>query len=256
MSEKETQKTEDGAQEQPKKTTRQPAAKKTTTAKKATTAKKKPAAKKKTTKAKKEPAELPEDIWEQWPEERADQYLKFCAYRDMAYEGRPEINATDCKNCRKLQRRSLRKLAASYKLKRHQPFGVLSVKFKWEERAEAYDKYLEKKVREVHESAILKMAENHALLGEQMVKKAAKRILTIPEEEISAAEVARLADVGVKIERLSRGQSTENQSVTGTVEHEGEIKVKKEPDQDLSNLTNEELEQLERLLEKAQKKND
>lgn len=37
--------------------------------------------------------------------------------------------------------------------------------------------------------------------------------------EISAGDLVRLADVGVKIERLSRGESTENQSVSGKVEH-------------------------------------
>ena len=54
-----------------------------------TSAKKKSAPKKKPP-AKKPEREMPEDIWEQLPNESADQYTKFCLYRDMAYDGKPE----------------------------------------------------------------------------------------------------------------------------------------------------------------------
>ena len=45
---------------------------------------------------------------------------------------------------------------------------------------------------------------------------------------------------------MSRGESTENQAVT----HSGEVEVKQEAPLDLSGLSNEELDQFERLLEK------
>ena len=67
----------------------------------------------------------------------------------------------------------------------------------------------------------------------------------MPEEEISAGDLVRLADVGAKIERLSRGESTENQSVSGKVEHEGAVKVSVETQANLKDLSEEELEQLE-----------
>ena len=77
-------------------------------------------------------------------------------------------------------------------------------------------------------------------------RKATRRLLTMPDDEISAAELARIVDVGVKVERLSRGESTENQAVT----HTGEVEVKRDAPLDLSVLSNEELDQFERLLEK------
>jgi hypothetical protein len=96
------------------------------------------------------------------------------------------------------------------------------------------------------------MRKNHALLASQMIKKAAKRLLTIPEEEITATDIVRLVDVGVKIERLSRGESTENKQISGEakITHQGEVKVRSPGDLNLSSLSDEELVELEQLLEK------
>lgn len=220
----------------------------------AASTKKKPAPKKKQP-AKKPEQEMPEDIWEQLPNESADQYTKFCLYRDMAYDGKPE--AFDGKNTtfgRKTKKRSLQKLANELGLKSKRPLEGLSVKFDWGARCEAYDLDLERRVRQAHEGAIIKMTEDHALLGAQMIRKATSRLLKIPEEEISAGDLIRLADVGVKIERLSRGESTENQNVSGTLAHKGTVKVSVQTEHDLSDLSDEELTQLEQLLGKVRSK--
>ena len=74
--------------------------------------------------------------------------------------------------------------------------------------------------------------------------------MTIPEDEISASDIVRLADVGVKIERLSRGESTENQNVRDEIEYSGAVKVEHAPLLDLSSLTDEELGDLEHLMVK------
>ena len=101
----------------------------------------------------------------------------------------------------------------------------LSTKNDWVSRAAAYDAYLDELAREQNEAEIIKMRKNHALLASQMITKAAKRLLTMPEEEITAADLVRLVDVGVKIERLSRGESTENRQISGEakVVHQGRL---------------------------------
>lgn len=201
----------------------------------------KTAPKKTTTKKPKVEPEVPEDIWERLPTENTEQYGKFCAYRDMAYmDGR-------CVN-----KRSLRKLAKQLELQAARPLELLSVKFDWSNRCDAYDKYMEQKSRETQEAAIIKMREDHALLASQMIRKATKRLLTIPEEEITTADLVRLADVGVKIERLSRGETTEN--VGGNIAHKGTVKVTMQTEHDLADLSDEELGQLEQLLGKIHKK--
>lgn len=121
-----------------------------------------------------------------------------------------------------------------------------SAKWDWVRRCEAYDAHVDRMNREANEAAIRKMKQDHALLAQQMIRKATRRLLTMPDDEITAAELARMVDVGVKVERLSRGESTENQAVT----HSGEVEVKQEAPLDLSGLSNEELDQFERLLEK------
>jgi hypothetical protein len=173
--------------------------------------------------------EIPEDIWEQWPDENALQYSRFCYYRDMAYEQAPEKQDIEKSTvfCRKFKRRSLRRMAEEIGLG---PEGVrniatTSTKFRWVERAEAYDADLEGRIRKANEKALIKMTEDHALLGAQMIRKATARLLRIPEEEISAGDLVRLADIGVKIERLARGESTENQRITGEIEEKKTVTV-------------------------------
>lgn len=195
----------------------------------------------KRTTTKRQATEMPEDIWERLPNENTEQYGKFCAYRDMAYtDGR-------CVN-----KRSLRRLAKQLELQAARPLELLSVKFDWGTRCDAYDRYIEQRNRAEHESTILKMHQDHALLATQMIRKATKRLLTIPEEELTAADLVRLADVGVKIERLSRGETTEN--VGGNIAHKGTVKVTMQTEHDLADLSDGELEQLEQLLEKIHKK--
>ena len=190
------------------------------------------------------------EIWDRLPGESATQYDRFCRYSDMRYTG------TDGRKLDGVQspfrKRNLRTLAEEMGIKRHKQLGDASSKYNWVERCTAYDEEIERQNREQQEQAILKMNKDHADLAAQMVRKAAKRLLTIPEEELSAADIVRLVDVGVKIERLSRGESTENKQISGetTMNHTGAVSVKATNELNLSDLSDEELAQLEGLLDK------
>lgn len=190
------------------------------------------------------------EIWDRLPGESATQYDRFCRYRDMRYTGADgrKLNGIQAP----YRRRNLRGLAEEMGIKRYMTLGDASTKYNWVERCEAYDIEIERQNREQQEQAILKMNKDHADLAAQMVRKAAKRLLTIPEEELSAADIVRLVDVGVKIERLSRGESTENKQISGeaTMNHKGAVTVKATNELNLSELSDEELSQLEGLLDK------
>lgn len=73
----------------------------------------------------------------------------------------------------------------------------------------------------------------------------------IPDGSI---DIARLADVGVKIERMSRGDSAESIAVSAkaTVEHSGGLELSGSIP-DMSDLSDEELENLEQILGKLHK---
>jgi hypothetical protein len=163
-------------------------------------------------------------IWERLPGESVKQYEKFCAYRDMRTGDPPA-------------RRSIRGLAKKSGYKR-QYLEELSSRFDWVARCEAYDLDLARQLREQNEAEIKKMHENHAKLATQLLTKATKRLLSLPEDEITATDMTRMFDIGVKIERLSRGEPTENQAISG------EITTKSKGGLDLSRLSDEELRRL------------
>lgn len=177
--------------------------------------------------------------WDRIPGETPREYQKFCAYRDMNTAEKP------------IRTRSMAKLAKEISFSQDH-LRKLSAKNDWVKRCAAYDAYLDELAREKNEAEIIDMRKNHALLASQMIKKAAKRLLTISEEEITATDIVRLVDVGVKIERLSRGESTENKQISGEakITHQGEVTVKNPGDMNLSSLSDEELSELEQLLEK------
>ena len=154
------------------------------------------------------------EMWEQMIGESTQQYERFCLYRDMRYK--PPDKEKDPPKLDLTSRRSIRGVA--------ERLGM----------------------------DILKMRETHASLANQMLKKATRRLLTLKDEEITAADIVRLVDVGVKIERLSRGESTERQEITGEakVHHSGTLDVTAAGGLDLSGLSDEELGQLEQLLGK------
>ncbi len=185
--------------------------------------------------------EMPEDIWERLPDENSEQYGKFCSYRDMAYTDDRCIN-----------KRSIRKLAVKLGLETARPLELLSVKFDWQSRCDAYDRHIEHETRAAQEAAIIKMKEDHALLASQMIRKATHRLLTMPEDEISTSDLVKLVDTGVKIERLSRGDTTENLGCH--IAQKGTVKVTMQTEHNLADLSDDELAELERLLGKIHMK--
>lgn len=163
---------------------------------------------------------VPEHPWDRQPDENQQQYEKFCAYRDMKYEkaanGIPQVDI--------FRSRSIRKLSADAKCNRTL-IEKLSARFRWQARCDAYDLYITKLQRDENEKNIRDMQKRHAQIASEILKKAVRRILSLPDEEISAGDLVRMADVGVKIERLARGESTENQRITGEIEEKKTVTV-------------------------------
>jgi hypothetical protein len=143
-------------------------------------------------------------------------------------------------------RRSIRGLAEQMGVTR-KSLEPMSAKFDWVARAEEYDSYILDCVAAQNTAQIVKMHEKHAAIAEQMLRKATGRLLTIPDTDIDANAVVRMVDIGVKVERLSRGEPTENRTVT----HGGALEVENTQRADLSALSDEELNQLAGLLEKS-----
>ena len=136
--------------------------------------------------------------WERQPRETSRAYELFCAYRDMGIE------------------RSLRKMKASLNgspsVRRLQ---VLSARWNWVERSQAYDDYLEYQRRLQQEKERREMNDRHAkiaILGQNVAVKGIEQLLAnvqTGQQNLNPSELARLVDVSVKVERLARGESTD-----------------------------------------------
>ena len=111
---------------------------------------------------------------------------KFCQYRDMPYgtQGREP------------EKRSIRRLADAMGMKSKSSIEKLSTQWNWVERAAAYDVYMTELERFKNEQEIKKMHDLHAKLGVQLLNKATRGLIALPDNELSAQDIARLADVG------------------------------------------------------------
>ena len=141
--------------------------------------------------------------WERQPRETSRAYELFCAYRDMGIE------------------RSLRKMKASLSrspsVRRLQ---VLSARWNWVERCQKYDDYLEYQRRLQQQKECQAMRDRHArigILGQNIAVKGLENLLgkvQTGEQAVAPADLTRLLDTSVKVERLARGESTENHAVS------------------------------------------
>lgn len=124
--------------------------------------------------------------WELQPEETSRAYEAFCIYRDLG------------------PRRSMRETAE--KLGKSQ--GLMegwSTKYKWGERATAWDNEQDRIARKSQLEEIKKMRKRHADIASAMLVKAARALQRIPDDEIKAGDVSRMVETASKLERLSRG---------------------------------------------------
>jgi hypothetical protein len=117
---------------------------------------------------------------------------------------------------------SLRKLAADAKTtSKLRQLQHWSSRWKWVERCQKYDDYLEYQDRLQQEKERREMHKRHAKMGMlaqtfavRKLEKMASRIEQ-DEERVPPGEVARILDIGVKVERLARGEPTDSHEVMG-----------------------------------------
>jgi hypothetical protein len=149
--------------------------------------------------------EIPE--WERQPFDGSRTYLYFCVYRDMDP-----------------LERSIKKTAEETK----RSLGMLwniSSRWDWAKRAEAYDLHMQRLKLAAYEQARIEMAERQAKEGMTLQSVAMGGIRDLIDERgqvkanLTPTEIVRLLETGVRIERLARGESTENvdEKISGEV---------------------------------------
>ena len=142
--------------------------------------------------------ELKEPVYNRQPTESPESWVKFQYYRDIGPQ------------------RTLKIVAIQYNCS-PRSIDHLSAKWRWSDRIEVWELRLDKIRQQTSEDDARSMALRHATLGKMAVEKAEEALVHLDSKEMSVGEATRLMEAGVKVERLSRGESTQNVAVR--VEH-------------------------------------
>ena len=162
------------------------------------------------------------EIWEKHPWESDKSFAGFTAYRDLGLY-RTLVSATE----------RLGKTPSYVKV-----MEAWSKKFRWRERVNAYDMHLDKAQRDAEVDELVAMRKRHIQLAvhlqglgatelQKWLKKAkeSKGSVTVTPDQ-----VLKLVEVGVKLERLNRGEAT------AIVKNDMEIKTPEEMDERIKQL--------------------
>jgi len=129
------------------------------------------------------------ESWERLPGESSRAYSVFCEYMNLGpYRSLDKLK-------QKLHKSITKSVLARW-----------SVKYKWVERASAYDDYIEKLKRIENEKAIVEMCERQAKIAMEFLEKVEKRLETLDPADLTPSELIRWLDIAVKVERLARGE--------------------------------------------------
>ncbi|GAA2701311.1 hypothetical protein [Nonomuraea recticatena] len=136
------------------------------------------------------------DPWERQPDESITRHAQFCEYRD---QGRA---------------RTLRKTAASL-TKNDRYVRDVAAAFKWRERAEAYDRHLDRLYEQTWVEERRKAAESDAKILNAAIGKLAQRLPSLNASDLSPGDTIRLMDVTMRHRRILFGDPAMTVAVTG-----------------------------------------
>ena len=128
--------------------------------------------------------------WERQDGETPKQFEAFVVYRDLGEE------------------RSLSQVAQKLN-KSKQLLGRWSSANNWVERCAEWDREQDRIARQEQIKSIKEMRKRHANIATAMLVKSAQALKKIPLEEIKPNDISRMVEVGSKLERLSRGDTSE-----------------------------------------------
>lgn len=135
--------------------------------------------------------------WERQPGEPAKAYAAFCLYRDMPAHARSLRAVAD------------RLYGSGTASKRRRTPGQLfkwSTRWRWVERAAAWDDEQDRQARQAQLRAVQEMRERHVREAMALQRKALERLQRMDPEELSPKDVLWYFVEAAKLERLSRGE--------------------------------------------------
>lgn len=157
------------------------------------------------------------DLWERQPSESDMAWEAFSVYRDLDPGERTIKHTYELVSGHTLERAST---PNGDRVSPSMNFSRYCNEFHWRERVFAYDRYMDDKYRKELEAGRVRARVETADLGRTMRRKAAEAlaelqtILYIKQGDqvvlrnaLNASQIVRLAEVGVRLERLALGES-------------------------------------------------
>ncbi len=135
--------------------------------------------------------------WERQPRESARAFEAFQKYRDMGPSRSVVKVGQECRKSESLLSR-------------------WSVKYRWVDRVQAYDAYMDSQQLEKQRQARLDMAVRHAQMARALQGKALERLKTLTPAELNVPDLLRYVVEASKLERLAMGEPTEKTAVETT----------------------------------------
>jgi hypothetical protein len=100
-----------------------------------------------------------------------------------------------------------------------------ATRWRWRERAEAWDELERHKAREAHAQGIAEMNQRHVQESQALQSKAVQRLKTLELDDLSATDVVRFLVEASKLERTARGEPESIQEKRHAGPGGGQLKI-------------------------------
>jgi hypothetical protein len=149
-------------------------------------------------------AEALHDPWDKLEYESAEAYSAFNLYLQMFPN----------RSLRKVRHLRMQAQAAEGVIvpepKNAEHIAEWSKQYYWVERAAAWDRHQSELMAAEARTALTDMRTRHAAIANAALSKVAERLNTLDSANVNVRDMLTMFDLGVKVERLSRGETTEN----------------------------------------------
>ena len=143
-------------------------------------------------------ATMPFESWEKLSGESALNYAAFCAFRDLGYE-------RNIRRAVEVAEKDKSKWENKYRVWRN-----WSSQFRWKERTEDYDRYLEKLKQAELRKTIEAQGEKHREVTRKMLDVASKKLDTMNPDDLTQSNLTEWVSTAIKAEREAAGLVSAN----------------------------------------------
>ncbi|GHU67471.1 hypothetical protein FACS189447_09680 [Spirochaetia bacterium] len=163
---------------------------------------------------------LPFESWERLTGETAAAFAAFCAFRDFGAERSVPKAVKECYG----KKDGGEPADPAFLLKKCRMWRNWAAQYKWRERAEAYDQYIDRLKQAEKRKAIEAQGEVHRLITGKMLQVVNKKLDLMEPGELSQGNITEWVETAIKTEREIAGLEVGGKEKPADGWKQGEIK--------------------------------